>query len=226
MELQRQISQYKVLELLGQGGMGAVYKGWQVSLERYVAIKILPPDADDGDAQFVERFKQEAKTMAKFLHPGIVAVFDAGETSSGLLYIVMEYVEGTDVAQMLQRKGLLDATTALAITANVCDALHYAHARGVIHRDIKPANIMVNEEGVVKVADFGLAKASGSMQMGLTRSDMSMGTPDFIAPEALMLGVIADHRADLYAVGVMLYNMLTGEIPRGRFKAASQRTRE
>jgi hypothetical protein len=212
-----------VLDLLGRGGMGAVYKGWQVSLERYVAIKILPPDFEEGDSNFAVRFKQEAKTMAKFQHPGIISIYDAGETASGLLYIVMEYVEGTDVSQMIRRKGKLDPINALAITAHVCDALAYAHSHGVIHRDIKPANIMVNNEGVVKVADFGLAKATGSAQMGLTRTDMSMGTPDFIAPEALIIGVNADHRADLYAVGVMLYNMLTGEIPRGRFKPSSER---
>jgi serine/threonine protein kinase len=222
-ELQQQIPQYKVLELLGRGGMGAVYKGWQVSLERYVAIKILPPNIEDGDAHFADRFKQEAKTMAKLMHPGIVAVIDAGETSTGLLYFVMEFVEGTDVAQMVKRKGHLDPTSALAISEHVCDALQYAHAHGVIHRDIKPANIMVNAEGQVKVADFGLAKAAGTANLGLTRTDMSMGTPDFISPEALMLGVVTDHRTDLYAVGVMLYNMLTGEIPRGRFKPASQR---
>jgi hypothetical protein len=222
-ELETQLPQYKMLELLGRGGMGAVYKGWQVSLDRYVAIKILPPDIEDGDAQFAARFKQESKTMAKFLHPGIVAVFDAGETASGLLYIVMEFVEGTDVAQMVRRKGRLSPENALAITLNVCDALGFAHAHGVVHRDIKPANIMVNTVGQVKVADFGLAKAAGAAQLGLTRTDMSMGTPDFIAPEALMLGVVADHRADLYAMGVMLYNMLTGEVPRGMFKLPSQK---
>ena len=160
-ELQAQIPQYKILDLLGRGGMGAVYKGWQNSLDRYVAIKILAPQLDDdADAEFAARFKQEAKTMAKFQHPGIVAVHDAGETATGLLYIVMEFIEGTDVAQMLKSQGKLDPAHALAITAHVCDALAYAHEHGVIHRDIKPANIMLNMEGQVKVADFGLAKAT------------------------------------------------------------------
>lgn len=223
-ELQEQIHGYKVLELLGRGGMGAVYKGWQTSLERYVAIKVLPPQAaDDSDAQFAERFKREARTMAKFLHPGIVAVFDAGETRSGLLFMVMEFVEGEDVAAMIKRKGRLDPVNALAITAHVCDALAFAHANGVIHRDIKPANILINTQGQVKVADFGLAKSNEQAAFGLTRSDMSMGTPDFIAPEALMTGIKVDQRADLFAIGVMLYNMLTGEIPRGLFQMPSVR---
>jgi len=222
-ELQREISQYKILDLLGRGGMGAVYKGWQVSLDRYVAIKILPPGVDDADAQFTARFKQEARTMAKFQHPGIVSVYDAGETGTGLLYIVMEFVEGTDVAQMVKSQGRLTVDYALAITAHVCDALQYAHSHGVIHRDIKPANIMLNTEGSVKVTDFGLAKGSDAGQGGLTKTNLAMGTPDYVAPEALIAGMPLDHRADLYAVGVMLYNMLTGEIPRGMFKMPSQK---
>ncbi len=222
-ELEKEFAQYKILDLLGRGGMGAVYKGWQMSLDRDVAIKILPPDVDDADAQFAERFKHEARTMAKMKHPAIVSVYDFGETSDGLLYIVMEFVEGTDVAQMMKSQGRLTAEYALAITAHVCDALQYAHTHGVIHRDIKPANIMMNMEGAVKVADFGLAKGSDAGQSGLTKTNMAMGTPDYVAPEALIAGVLVDHRADLYAVGVMLYQMLTGEIPRGMFKMPSQK---
>ena len=204
--------------------MGAVYQGWQTSLERYVAIKILPPDVDEGDSQFTERFKQEARTMAKFQHPGIVSVYDAGETPGGLLYIVMEFIEGTDVAQMMKSQGRLPPAHALAITAHVCDALQYAHSHGVIHRDIKPANVLMNMEGEVKVADFGLAKAAGPSQGGLTMSNMAMGTPDYLAPEALIMGLDIDGRADLYAVGVMLYNMLTGQVPRGMFEMPSVKT--
>lgn len=223
-ELQAQMPQYKVLDVLGRGGMGAVYKGWQTSLDRYVAIKILPPDIDGTDANFSARFKQEAKTMARLSHPGIIPVFDAGETATGLLYFVMEFVEGTDISRMVQEQGKLSADHALAITAHVCDALTYAHERGVIHRDIKPANIMLNQEGQVKVADFGLAKSTElGANSGLTKSTMTMGTPDFIAPEALIMGLATDHRVDLYAMGVMLYNMLTGEIPRGRWKLPSEK---
>lgn len=202
--------------MAGSGGMGAVYKARQISLDRLVAIKILPPEAaGEEDLQFVERFKNEARTMAKMNHPAIVHVYDFGETSDGQLYIAMEYIDGTDVAKMILSQGKLPPDHALAITAHVCDALQYAHTHGVIHRDIKPANILINMDGAVKVADFGLAKASEAEQGGLTKTNMAMGTPDFVAPEALIAGIPLDGRADLYAVGVMLYQMLTGNIPRG-----------
>ena len=224
--LQEYFPQYEIVALLGRGGMGAVYKGWQRSLDRFVAIKILPPGMDDAEGNYTERFKQEAKSMAKLMHPGIVAVFDAGETPSGLLYFVMEFVEGTDVSHMVQSQGKLPPEHALAITAHVCDALHYAHTHGIVHRDIKPANIMVNMEGAVKVADFGLAKHSDPALGGLTKTNMAIGTPDFVAPEALIPGANLDGRADLYAVGVMLDQMLTGNIPRGMFTMPSVMIRE
>ncbi len=219
--LQQLLFGYEVIDMLGMGGMGAVYKARQISLDRMVAIKILPPEASDEEMNFVERFRNEARTMAKMNHPAIVSVFDFGETSEGQLYIVMEYVDGTDVAKMILSQGRLPAEYALAITAHVCDALQYAHTHGIIHRDIKPANILINMEGAVKVADFGLAKATDASQMGLTKTNMAMGTPDFVAPEALSPGMIVDGRADLYAVGVMLYNMLTGNVPRGAFRMPS-----
>ncbi|HBJ86035.1 MAG TPA: hypothetical protein DDZ88_19650 [Verrucomicrobiales bacterium] len=215
-EMQAMLPQYQFECLLGRGGMGAVYKAVQVSLDRPVAIKVLPVDLiDDADSQFAERFKNEARTMARMNHPSIVDVYDFGETQTGLLYIVMEFINGTDVAQMIAAQGKLPEDYALSITAHVCDALNYAHRNGVIHRDIKPANILINMEGAVKVADFGLAKQSDAGQSGLTKTNMAMGTPDFVAPEALIPGIPLDGRADLYAIGVMLYQMLTGEIPRG-----------
>ncbi|MBX7210021.1 MAG: protein kinase [Verrucomicrobiaceae bacterium] len=262
--LQSLLPQYEIISMLGHGGMGAVYKGKQKSLDRMVAIKILPPGLDDEDAKFVERFKNEARTMAKMNHPGIVSVYDFGEIHEGgalapasaartprpsdatsnptdsspspaaaggaaalpsgppLLYFIMEYVDGTDVAKMIQASGKLPADHALAITAHVCDALAYAHSNGVIHRDIKPANILINMQGQVKVADFGLAKMDDPSQTsGLTKTGMAMGTPDYVAPEALIMGVNVDGRADLYAIGVMLYQMLTGMIPRGMFMMPS-----
>ena len=210
------LPQYEFISLLGRGGMGAVYKAVQVSLDRPVAIKVLPVDlVDDEESQFAERFKNEARTMARMNHPSIVDVFDFGETPTGLLYIVMEFIDGTDVSQMIISQGKLPEDYALSITAHVCDALAYAHKNGIIHRDIKPANILNNQEGTVKVADFGLAKASDAGQSGLTKTNMAMGTPDFVAPEALIPGIPLDGRADLYAIGVMLYQMLTGEVPRG-----------
>jgi serine/threonine protein kinase/formylglycine-generating enzyme required for sulfatase activity len=220
-ELQKLLPKYEITALLGRGGMGAVYKGTQIALDRPVAIKILSNTLDETDASFAERFKNEARAMAKLSHPGIVGVYDFGETASGLLYIVMEFVEGTDVAKMIAKQGRLHTEHAMAITAHVCDALAYAHERGIIHRDIKPANIMVGYDGVVKVADFGLAKMTQSQNSGLTQSGMAMGTLHYMAPEALMLGAGVDHRADIYAVGVMLYQMLTGKIPQGLFELPS-----
>ncbi|MBL9180194.1 MAG: protein kinase, partial [Verrucomicrobiaceae bacterium] len=221
-ELQPELPAYEILGLLGRGGMGAVYKARQKSLNREVAIKVLPPMAaeDDGTMHFADRFKAEAQAMARLNHPGIVAVHDAGETPGGLLYFVMEMVQGTDVSQMIRSAGRLPPEHVHAIAAHVCDALAYAHANGLIHRDIKPANIMVDTQGRVKVADFGLAKAVDA-QTGFTQSNMAVGTPDFVAPEALIPGMPVDGRADLYAVGVMLYQMLTGQIPRGAWQPAS-----
>ncbi len=218
-ELQVLLPQYEISEMLGRGGMGAVYKGRQIALDRPVAIKILSNLLDEADASFAERFKNEARAMGRIMHPGVVAVFDFGETPDGLLYIVMEFVEGTDVSRMLARQKQLPAEHAMAITAHVLDALAYAHERGIIHRDIKPANIMVGYDGVVKVADFGLAKMTSVEGMsGLTQSGTAMGTLHYMAPESLMLGTSVDHRADIYAVGVMLYQMLTGMLPQGIFK--------
>ncbi|MEZ5384010.1 MAG: protein kinase [Prosthecobacter sp.] len=223
-ELQQLLPQYEITAQLGRGGMGAVYRGRQITLDRPVAIKILSNALDEADASFAERFKNEARSMAKLAHPGIVGVYDFGETASGLLYIVMEFIEGTDVAKMIAEQGRLPVAHALAITAHVCDALQFAHDRSIIHRDIKPANIMVGYDGVVKVADFGLAKMNaGGEAAGLTQSGMALGTLHYMAPEALMLGSSADHRADIYAVGVMLYQMLTGKVPHGMFELPSKR---
>ena len=220
-ELQAVMPGYSIEKILGRGGMGAVYRGVQTNLDRPVAIKILPPGVEKEDPSFAERFKSEARLMAKLNHPAVVAVYDFGTTSAGQLYFAMEYVDGSDVSQMIAAQGRLPAEHALAITAHVCDALGAAHELGIVHRDIKPANVLLNMKGQVKVADFGLAKVEEPGQHGLTKTGYAMGTPDFVAPEALMLGAAIDGRADIYAVGVMLYQMLTGNIPRGAFKPAS-----
>jgi predicted Ser/Thr protein kinase len=215
--LQMALPQYEVTGFLARGGMGAVYQGIQRALHRHVAIKILPPEMDDRDLRFAAGFQLEAQAMARLSHPNIVAVYEAGETANGLLYFVMEHVDGTDVGQMLEREGHLPPEQAVDICIAVCDALAFAHEEGIIHRDIKPANVMVDRKGRVKVADFGLAKVLNSASQLLSGSHFRVGTPDFIAPEALLPGNSVDGRVDLYSVGVMLYQMLTGSIPRGRF---------
>ena len=221
-ELQADFPQYEIVGVLGRGGMGAVYKGWQKSLDRFVAIKILPPEVQDFDPNFAERFKHEAKAMARLSHPAICPVFDAGETPDGLLYFVMEFIDGGDLSQKIAAQGRFAPAEAVAIAGTICDALQFAHASGIVHRDIKPSNILLNQHGQWKVADFGLAKLLGQPNDDLTLSDTSMGSAGFASPEALTDGAHVDHRADIYAVGVILYEMLTGRIPRGAFEMPSQ----
>ncbi len=220
-ELAAMLPQFEFLELIGAGGMGAVYKARQITLDRLVAIKVMPPYADDGSgAKFVERFINEARVMAKLMHVCIVSVYDFGQMSDGHLYLAMEYVEGSDVQDLIDHRGKLKPAEALAITAQVCDALQYAHSRGVTHRDIKPANVLISREGYIKVVDFGLAKAA---HLGtIDHPEVTMGTPAFMAPEVLHSEERVDGRSDLFSVGAMLYNMLTGKQPEGTFWPASQ----
>lgn len=214
---------YEVLRLIGRGGMGAVYEALQKSLRRKVAIKILPGGGGDDELRFAERFRQEAFAMARLNHPGIVNVFDAGETPDGLLYFVMELVEGRDLAHELETRGHLPEAETLSIVTRVAEALAYAHGNGIVHRDIKPANLLLDARGRVKVADFGLAKLEEAERSWLlTRTGTTMGTPDYIAPELRKAGRVADARADLFSLGVMAYQMLTGELPRGMFKLPSE----
>ncbi len=220
-ELQRALPQYEISGFIARGGMGAVYKGTQKALQRTVAIKVLPADIDDGDRHFAERFKQEAQTMARLTHPNIVAVHDSGETADGWIYIVMEFIDGTDVGQLIASEGIVEPRRAIQITSAVCEALAFAHEEGIIHRDIKPSNIMLDRKGRVKVADFGLAKLVNVDTPSFSSATATVGTPEFIAPEAHIIGTQVDQRADIYAVGVMLYQMLTGQIPRGKFSAPS-----
>ncbi len=223
-ELQVLLPAYQFLALIGRGGMGAVYHATQLSLNRPVAIKILPAALlADAEANFAARFRQEALTMAKLTHPGIVGVFESGEVG-GLLYIVMEFVDGTDVARMIRAEGPLAPGLAADLLGQVCEALDYAHRQGVVHRDLKPANLLVTREGRVKIADFGLAKHDDDALLQLTRTNVAIGTLDFLAPEAWTPGTSLDRRADVYSLGVTLYQMLTGEVPRGLWKMPSVRT--
>lgn len=220
-EMQALLPQFQFLALVGRGGMGAVYQARQLSLNRTVAIKVLPAAlVSELESDFADRFRLEAKTMAKLSHPGIVSVFDSGE-AGGLLYIVMEYVDGIDVARMIQSEGKLTPLLVIDLLAQVCDALEYAHRNGIVHRDLKPANLLVTREGRVKIADFGLAKHNDEALLGLTKTNVAIGTPDFLAPEAWRPGTHLDGRADLYSLGVTLYQMLTGEVPRGLWKMPS-----
>lgn len=218
-------SRYRIIRLLGGGGMGAVYEGLDTRLDRKVAIKILPVETGRSmDA--LAHFEREAKAMAALDHPNIVHIHDYGSTADGHPYFVMEFIEGMDLHH-LRHSGNLDLPGALELISQVCSALHYAHSRGIIHRDIKPANIMVTCEGGAKVADFGLAKVLGTethprYDSTLTRSGAAMGTPDYMAPEQLE-GQPVDHRADIYSLGVMLYALLTGSPPRGAWPPPSQR---
>jgi serine/threonine protein kinase len=221
-DLAHHFPQLEVLELVGKGGMGAVYRARQPGLDRLVAVKILPPEVA-RDPAFAERFSREARSLARFNHPNIVTIYDFGETG-GLYYIIMEFVAGNNLRQLLQA-GALNEARMLGIVAQVCDALQYAHDAGVIHRDIKPENILIDGRGQVKIADFGLAKLVGlaPAHRTLTGSRDVMGTLYYMAPEQLLRNVEVDQRADIYSLGVVFYEMLTGELPVGRFAPPGQR---
>lgn len=200
----------QIVGLLGQGGMGAVYLARQPKLERDVALKILHPDLAT-DPEFAERFFREARVLAKLNHPNVVAVFDVDQAGP-YLYLLMEYVEGATLRDLMQG-GRIDPAEALRMVPQICEAIQYAHDRGVVHRDIKPENILLNEEGAVKIADFGLAKLAGPVRDSLTSTRARMGTAHYMAPEQSRSTATVDHRADIYSLGVTFYEMLTGHLP-------------
>ncbi len=211
---------HEILELLGQGGMGVVYKARQKGLDREVALKILPASAS-REPTFAERFAREAKALASLNHPNIVNVFDYGSAGEHY-YVSLEFVDGVNLRQMLQ-SGQIAPKQALQIVEQICDALQYAHDEGVVHRDIKPENILIDRKGRLKITDFGLAKILGHNEghSGLTMSHHVMGTPHYMAPEQVEHPTAVDHRADIYSLGVVFYELLTGELPLGRFKPPS-----
>lgn len=212
-ELEQKFPQFEIIECLGRGGMGIVYKARQKALDRIVAIKILAGEWQD-DPGFAERFEKEAKLLARLNHPNIVTIHDFGN-ASGLYYIAMEFIDGVNVRDLL-RDGKLEPEQALAIIPPICEALQFAHNHGVVHRDIKPENILLDREGRVKIADFGIATIAGDA------ADRS-GTPAYMAPEQAEHAARIDHRADIYALGVVLYEMLTGERPAESPVAPSKR---
>jgi tRNA A-37 threonylcarbamoyl transferase component Bud32/ribosomal protein L7/L12 len=222
-ELAEKFPQLEIIQLLGQGGMGAVYKARQKQLDRLVALKILPPEVGQSEA-FAERFTREARSLAKLNHPQIVTVHEFGHTEDGLYYFLMEFVDGTDLRHVIQADELTP-NQALAIVPQVCEALHYAHKKGIVHRDIKPENILLDKEGNIKIADFGLARLldKPTTAYTLTQADQRMGTPHYMAPEQVENHSKVDHRADIYSLGVVFYEMLTGELPIGRFAPPSKK---
>ncbi|MCS7166879.1 MAG: protein kinase [Gemmatales bacterium] len=250
-ELARAFPHLEILELIGSGGMGAVYKARQPHLERFVALKVLPPELG-MDPTFEERFIRGARALAKLNQPHIIAVYDFGyvpwslavssaptslatvpaEQECRLYYLLMQYVDGTNLREVI-RKGRLEPNEALAIVTQICDALQYAHEQGIVHRDIKPENILLDRQGRVKIADFGLAKIMGRAPAGeaaavgqawtLTATGQVMGTLHYMAPEQLRGSNNVDHRADIYSLGVVFYELLTGELPIGKFELPSRK---
>lgn len=219
----RAFPQLEILDLLGAGGMGVVYLARQPKLERKVALKLLPEHLA-RDPQFAERFHREARLLARLNHPGIVTVYDFGE-SGGFFFLLMEYVDGVNLRDAMGA-GRFSAAEALRVVPPLCEALQYAHDEGILHRDIKPANILLDGRGRVKIADFGIAKLLGEQAsvVGLTATGSVVGTAAYMAPEQMERPGEVDHRADIYSLGVVLYEMLTGELPLGRFAPPSERS--
>jgi serine/threonine protein kinase len=226
----------EILQLIGQGGMGFVFKARQPKLDRFVALKILPPTLG-ADPAFAERFTREGRLLARLNHPNIVTIHDFGQ-ANGLFYLLMEFVDGVNLRQAM-RLGRFSAAQALTIVPKICDALQFAHNEGILHRDIKPENILLDSKGRVKIADFGIAKLVGqepnpglapngteviSSAPNLTEAGRVLGTPHYMAPEQIEHPQDVDPRADVYSLGVVFYEMLTGELPLGRFNPPSQKS--
>lgn len=235
-ELAGHFPQLEILGLIGNGGMGAVYKARQRELDRIVALKILPPGIGD-DPAFASRFAREARALAKLSHPNIVTLYEFGRgAGDGPYFFLMEYVDGVNLRQLLHAERVAPRE-ALEIVPQICDALQYAHDQGIVHRDIKPENILIDRRGRVKVADFGLAKiigaataesetsGSAAAEAGATDAGKIMGTPSYMAPEQVERPAEVDHRADIYALGVVFYQMLTGELPGKSLEPPSRKVR-
>ena len=221
-ELSRRLPELDGFELIGPGGMGTVYKARHRELDRPVAVKVLHAHLQQDDASFAERFVREARTLARLDHTNIVRVYDFGHRE-GVYYLVMEFVDGVTLRQAMAGGGFTPAE-ALSMVPRICEALQYAHDQGVVHRDIKPENILLDRSGAPKIADFGLALLTGpSTETRLTQTAQVMGTPQYMAPEQIERRGDVDHRADIYSLGVIFYEMLTGELPVGRFPPPSQK---
>ena len=221
--IQAAFPQLEIIELIGQGGMGAVYKARQPKLDRIVALKILPLRLA-REPLFADRFEREGRLLARLNHPNIVGVYDFGKTD-GHYYLIMEYVDGVNLRQAFA-SARFTPQQALSVIPKICEALQFAHDEGVLHRDIKPENILLDTKGRVKIADFGIAKFAGvDDKTGLTATGATIGTPHYMAPEQVEQPANVDHRADIFSLGVVFYEMLTGELPLGRFSVPSERTK-
>jgi tRNA A-37 threonylcarbamoyl transferase component Bud32 len=218
--LQEAFPELEIHEMVGQGGMGAVFKVSQRRMHRTVALKVLPESLAQNP-EFSERFTREAQVLARLTHPNIVTLYDFGERK-GIYFLLMEFVDGVNLRQAMEA-ARFSPEQALKVVPRICDALDYAHQQGVLHRDIKPANILLDTDGTIKLADFGIAKLTDSTEseITLTRTGGTLGTPHYMAPEQIEKPSEVDHRADIYSLGVVLYEMLTGELPIGRFAAPS-----
>ncbi len=214
-EMTSYLPQFKFEKMAACGGMGAVYKAYQESLDRRVAVKILPPKFG-AEPAFADRFKSEARAMARLNHTNIVGVYDFGITAGGHLFLVIEWVEGRSLHDIIH-DGNLSLRKATNLAIQLCEALTFAHEHRIIHRDIKPGNIMVNDADHVKVADFGLARPVSDE----AEEENPMGTPDYAAPE-IRGGSVTDHRVDIFAAGVVLYEMLTGTVPGEEYRPVTE----
>lgn len=211
--------QFRIVERIGSGGMGAVYKAEQPQMNRHVAIKILH-SRYLSRKDLVSRFRREARAMSHLSHPNTARVFMYGQLEDGACYFVMEYLEGRNLAQLVRREGPMDQKRAIHVMSQVCGALDEAHRAGIIHRDLKPENVFLTTQGGIedypKVLDFGLAKVTEKQMrpgsMILTREGMVFGTPEFMSPEQAR-GKTLDPRSDIYSLGVILYELLTGKLP-------------
>ena len=203
----RRIASYTLLEPIGHGGMAVVYRARHDALERTVAVKILSEHLA-ASREFLERFRREARTAANLRHPNVITVFDFGQDERGVPYLVLEFIEGPTLADLMDTG--LDDSRVPGLLDQIADGLDYAHARGVIHRDIKPGNVLLTDDGRAVLADFGLAWLLEGAHLTLTGG--VIGTPEYMAPEQAS-GEPIDPRADIYALGVVLYEMLVGERP-------------
>lgn len=213
----------EVISFIGQGGMGSVYQVRQPELERTAALKILSPELS-SDPAFAERFAREARVMGKLKHVNIATIFESGE-QDGYFYLLMEYIDGVNLRQAMQA-GRFTPEEALAVVPGICDALQAAHAEGVWHRDIKPENILLDKNGGIKIVDFGIARLIGDPQKNftLTMTGQALGSTAYMAPEQHEKPHEVDHRADIYSLGVVIYELLTGELPLGRFPSPGERS--